>query len=204
MVREEGVEMLPRLSELQIFGVSDLKFPCLPSVEELHAASIDKGASFMEGIVGNMPCLKTLKIDMIKGVVVLPDQLSRLGALQELDIRRWVDLEYFSEHVLEGLTSLRTLFISDCEKLKSLSEGVRHLGCLESLSISCCPELVALPNNMNQLTVLRTVSISHCSTLPYGLQCVPFLRTLNIGDCISLPDWMGDITSLKRINHFIL
>ncbi|KAK7367063.1 hypothetical protein VNO80_09070 [Phaseolus coccineus] len=190
--------MLSRLSQLRIFDVSNLKFPRLPSVEELV---INEATSFMEGVVENMPCLKTLDIIMIKGLVVLPDQLNGLGALQKLHIQGCDDLEYFPEHVLEGLTSLRRLSISLCYNLKSLSKGVRYLTCLESLSIWYCPELVTLPSNMSQLTALRTVTIEGCSTLPYGLQCVPSLRTLHITTCrsTSLPDWLGDMTSLQKL-----
>jgi len=201
LLRDERVEMVPHLFQLRIQRVSNLKCPRLPSVEELDAREIDEAASFME-VVGNTACLKSLTIEYIKGVVVLPDQFSRLGALQELNIAHWYDVEYFPEHVLEGLTSLRTLYIYKCEKLKSLSEGVRHLACLQRLTISGCPELVALPNNMSQLTALRDVSIMDCSTLPDGLQRVPSLRSLCIFDCnsTSLPDWLGDITSLQQLD----
>ncbi|WVZ12621.1 hypothetical protein V8G54_017151 [Vigna mungo] len=202
MLREEGVEMLPRLSELRIFCVSNLKFPRLSSVEKLVAVSIDEVASFMEGVVGNLPSLKTLEIQSVKGAVVLPNQLRGLDALQELCIGDWQDVEYFTEHVLEGLTSLRTLSINYCKKLKSLSEGVQHLACLESLTISGCPELMNLSSNMSQLTTLWTVSIKVCSRLPYGLQHVPSLRTLDITSCkcTSLPDWVGDMTSLQKLS----
>jgi len=204
LLRDEGVELLPRLSQLTIDGVSNLKFPRLPFVEEVYYANrIDEVGFFMEGVVENTPCLKTLNIESIKGVKTLPDQLGTLDALEDLVIGYWYDLEYFPEHVLEGLTSLRTLEIRDCKKLKSLSEGVRHLTCLQSLMICCCPELVGLPNNMSQLTALQHVSISICSTLPDGLQRVPSLRSLNIWSCkcTSLPDWLGDMTSLKKIRH---
>ncbi|KAK7367060.1 hypothetical protein VNO80_09067 [Phaseolus coccineus] len=198
----EGVEMLPRLYQLTIVGVSNLKFPRLPSVEKV---CIRIAASFMEGVVENMPCLKTLDIGIIKGLVVLPDQLSGLGSLQELSIDNCHDLEYFPEYVLEGLTSLRSLSIYNCENLKSLSEGVRHLTCLEILIIWYCPELVTLPNNMTQLTALRTVTIEGYSTLPYALQCVPSLRTFYIIDykSTSLPDWLGDMTSLQKVEIFL-
>ncbi|XP_027913440.1 putative disease resistance protein RGA4 [Vigna unguiculata] len=198
LLRDEGVEMLPRLSQLTIKKVSNFKFPRLPSVEKLDVESIDD----VEGVVGNTPCLKTLNISSIKGVKTLPDQLGILDALEDLDIVGWYDLEYFPEHILEGLTSLRILRIRYCEKLKSLSEGVRHLACLERLTIWYCPELVVLPSNMSQLTALRAVSIFVCSTLPDGLQRVPSLRSLHISDCksTSLPDWLGDITSLQELD----
>ncbi|KOM45406.1 hypothetical protein LR48_Vigan06g071200 [Vigna angularis] len=197
LLRDEGVEMLPRLSQLTIEGVLNFKVPRLPCVEELR---IGEAASFME-VVGNMACLKTLSIIGVKGVVVLPDEFRRLDALQELYIAAWYDVEYFPEHVLEGLTSLRTLNIFLCKKLKSLSEGVRHLARLESLMISGCPELVALPSNMSQLTALRMVSISYRCTLPDGLQRVPSLRVLYIIEwtCTSLPDWLGDMTALEEL-----
>ncbi|WVZ10608.1 hypothetical protein V8G54_015138 [Vigna mungo] len=202
LLRDEGVEMVPRLSKLIIYGVLNFKVPHLPCVEKLHAERIGEAASFMEGVGKNIACLKTLSIKFINGVVVLADEFRRLSSLQELYIEEWYDVEYFPEHVLEGLTSLRTLDIYDCKKLKSLSEGVGHLACLESLSISKCPELVALPSNMSQLSALRKVSIKYCCTLPYGLQFVPSLRTLDIGRCFStsLPDWLGGMTTLEELS----
>ncbi|KAL9328438.1 hypothetical protein ACSQ67_003441 [Phaseolus vulgaris] len=182
MLREKGVEMLPHLYQLKIDGIWEV-------------------ASFMEGVVENV---STLDIIRIKGLVVLPDQLRGLGSLQELLIESCDDLEYFPEHVLEGLTSLRSLRISNCQNLKSLSEGVRYLTCLESLRIWSCPELVTLPSNMTQLTALRTAVIGGCSTLPYGLQCVPSIQTLVTIDCrsTSLPDWLGDMTSLQKLEIY--
>ncbi|XP_052725250.1 putative disease resistance protein RGA4 isoform X2 [Vigna angularis] len=203
MLRDEGVEMVPHLSQLTIDGVFNFKVPHLPCVEELHARRVVAATSFIEGVGDNMVCLKTLGVSLIKGVKVLPDQLRRLGALEYLHIGFWYDLEHFPEHVSEGLTSLRSLSISNWN-LKSLPEGVRHLTCLRRLSIRNCPELVALPSNISKLTSLLDVSIDYCPTLPYGLQRVPSLRTLDIifCKCTSLPDWLGDMTSLQEL--FIL
>ncbi|WVZ10609.1 hypothetical protein V8G54_015139 [Vigna mungo] len=202
LLRDEGVEMVPHLSKLTIDGVLNFKVPRLPCVETLYARGIEAVTSFME-VVGNMACLKTLDIYCIKGVVVLPDEFRRLGALQELYIEEWYDVEYFPEHVLEGLTSLRTLDIYECKKLKSLSEGVGHLACLESLRISKCPELVALPSNMSQLSALRNVLIQYCcAAILDGLQRVPSLRVLDIEccTCTSLPDWLGDMNTLEELS----
>ncbi|QCD90892.1 disease resistance protein RPM1 [Vigna unguiculata] len=84
LLRDEGVEMLPRLSQLTIKKVSNFKFPRLPSVEKLYVESIDEVGFFMEGVVGNTPCLKTLNITSIKGVKTLPDQFGTLDALEDL------------------------------------------------------------------------------------------------------------------------
>ncbi|KAL9328436.1 hypothetical protein ACSQ67_003439 [Phaseolus vulgaris] len=201
LLMDEGIEMVPRLSQLRISDVMNLKVPHLPCLEKLDASRIHAAASFIEGVGENMGCLKTLDISLIKGVMVLPYQLRKLGAIEYLRIGFWYNLEYFSEHVLEVLSSLKSLSISYCEKLKSLSEGVRHLTCLGRLSIHNCPELVTLPSNISQLTSLRTVSIDECSTLPNGLQHVPSLQTLDITDykSTSLPDWLGDMTSLQEL-----
>ncbi|WVZ13280.1 hypothetical protein V8G54_017810 [Vigna mungo] len=178
MLRDEGVEMLPRLSQLTIYGVFNFKVPHLPCVEELDARRIVAATSFIEGVGDNMVCLKTLRFSLIKGLKVLLDQLRRLGSLEYLHIGFWYDLEHFPKHVSEGFTSLRSLSISNCENLKSLPEGVLHLTCLRCLSISNCPQLVALPSNMSKLTSLRTVYIDDCCTLPFGLQFVPFIARL--------------------------
>ncbi|XP_029127542.1 putative disease resistance protein RGA1 isoform X2 [Cajanus cajan] len=198
MLRHEGVVMLPRLSELFINGIPELKLPSLPSVEKLRAEYIENEVSFMEGVVGNVPCLKSLTIISFGKLKALPDQLGRLGALEELAIEQCEELESFPEQVLQGLTSLRSLSISKCKKLKSLSEGVRHLACLEVFKVEDCPKLVDLPSNMNQLNALREVSIE-CSMLPEGLQHIPSLQRLLIAGCNSLPDWLGDMTSLREL-----
>nr|KYP66470.1 Putative disease resistance protein RGA4 [Cajanus cajan] len=197
ILRDERVEMLPRLSQLNIDGVPNLKLRPLPSVEHLDASHIEDDASFMEGVVGNVPCLKHLSFKYFSKLKVLPDQLGRIGALETLFIEHCDGLESFPEHVLQGLTCLRVLYIAYCEKLKWLSEGVVHLTCLEGLVVGRCPELVALPNNMNQLTALQIVSIS--DTLPEGLQHIPSLQSLNTYGCSSLPEWLGDMTSLKEL-----
>ncbi|QCD90900.1 hypothetical protein DEO72_LG4g1861 [Vigna unguiculata] len=85
LLRDEGVELLPRLSQLTIHSISKLKFPRLPFVEELYVERIDEVAFFMEGVVGNTRCLKTLNITLIKGAKTLPDQLGMLDALEDFN-----------------------------------------------------------------------------------------------------------------------
>jgi hypothetical protein len=112
----------------------------------------------------------------------LPDDLCSLSALEELYIYGCDELESFSTHALEGLTSLRTLNISLCNKLISLSEGLGDLAYLDILVIQCCPRLV-LPSNMDKLTSLRQMTImcfSGNSRILHGIVVIPSLQILTL------------------------
>ncbi|KAL2348831.1 hypothetical protein Fmac_002831 [Flemingia macrophylla] len=146
-------------------------------------------------------CLKYLRIDSFYELEVLSDY-KRLSALQKLLIYDWDDLECFPEHVLQGLTSLQSLTIINCKKLKSLSEGMGHSACLEVLSVWGCPVLVALPSNMNQdwlgdMTSLRELELWRCrelKSLPSSIQRLTNLSKLSIFNCPKLENCSPAIT----------
>ncbi|XP_052725248.1 putative disease resistance protein RGA3 isoform X2 [Vigna angularis] len=117
LLRDEGVEMVPRLSQLRIDGVLNFEVPHLPCVEELDARGIKAATSFMEGVAENMTCLKSLRIAFMKDLKVLPDKLSSLSALQKLEIL-------------------------GCEELRSLPNSFQRLTNLSKLSIFNCPWLM--------------------------------------------------------------
>ncbi|KAL6530665.1 hypothetical protein OROGR_014525 [Orobanche gracilis] len=121
MLRHEGVEILPLLSKLYVRGSPKFKLPCLPSIEYLEVSNI-KGDAFLSGFGCH---LKTLHIHKLEKLKVLPVEVGRFNALEELTIVRCDELEMcFPENALQGLTSLRIMNIWECEKLKSLCEGV--------------------------------------------------------------------------------
>jgi hypothetical protein len=64
-----------------------------------------------------------------------------------------------------GLSSLRRLWIQNCDKFTSLSEGVRHLTALEDLLLGKCPELNSLPESIQHLTSLQSLFIRGCPNL---------------------------------------
>ncbi|MED6201761.1 hypothetical protein PIB30_098287 [Stylosanthes scabra] len=156
-------------------------------------------ASIPDSIVMNMSHIKTLCIEGFPKLKALPDELSRLSSLKELQLYKCNELESFSENLMQGLCFLRGLRISSCKKLKSLSEGVGNLTCLESLYILDCPNLVCLPSSMNQLVSLRHIYIKSCGTLPEGLQHVPYLQSLAVYYLRSIPEWLGNLTSLQTL-----
>ncbi|MED6184845.1 hypothetical protein PIB30_051405 [Stylosanthes scabra] len=210
MLRDERVEMLPLLSRLELSCVPKIKLPLLPSLEDLwiegtgsdsdYSDSDSQGlASISDSVVLNMHHTKILGITDFHKLKALPHELSSLSSLQELKISTCDELESFSENVMQGLCSLRSLSINSCEKLKSLSEGVGNLTCLERLYINDCPKLVSLPSSMNQLVSLRHIYIISSGTLPEGLQHVPSLQSLGAHELNSIPEWMGEITSLQKL-----
>ncbi|XP_059301769.1 probable disease resistance protein RPP1 [Lycium ferocissimum] len=81
----------------------------------------------------------------------LPTSLAILIALKRLDIQRCHSLESLPERVLEGLTSLKELFVQDCAILKSLSKGPQHLTALTRLVVALCLEMMALPFGIQNL-----------------------------------------------------
>ncbi|GFZ16347.1 hypothetical protein Acr_25g0007560 [Actinidia rufa] len=109
--REEGRELLPRLREMSIGDCPNFRFPCLLSLIKLEIHRFTK-------------------------LGVFPRALTRLVALKSLHIHECPKLESLPEEGLQGLESLQFLEILDCEKLSSLSEGLRYLTALENLYIN--------------------------------------------------------------------
>jgi Leucine-rich repeat (LRR) protein len=222
VLKVEGVEMLPELSNLSISCVPKLVLPSLPSVEILSAHGgtevVLKFTSYMNcdedlassprGIVGNtMYNLKSLYISDFAKLKELPDELGTLCVLEHLHIQFCDEIESFLENLLQGLSSLRTLTIHYCHGFKSLSGGIKHLTCLERLQITYCPQFI-FPHNMNSQTALRQLKVSgHSENILDSLEGIPSLQNLSLTYFLSmrsLPDWLGAITSLQEleINRF--
>jgi Leucine-rich repeat (LRR) protein len=130
--------------------------------------------------------------------------LSKLKLIQLSDI---VDLETLPEEWLKNLTSLESLSVSDCNRLKSISQGIQHLTALHELKIVNCPEL-ELANDedgmqwhgLKSLFSLSFSNLPKLVSLPLGLQHVTTLQNLEISSCYSLtaiPEWIQYCTSLQ-------
>ncbi|RHN40166.1 putative leucine-rich repeat domain, L domain-containing protein [Medicago truncatula] len=213
----EGVEMLPQLSFLSIECVPKLALSSLPSVEFLFVTggneellksifnnNCNEDATLSpQGTAGNnIYNLKLLYISDFAKLKELPDELGTLSTLEVLHIQCCDEIESFSEHLLQGLSSLRTLCIHSCHEFKSLSEVTRHLTCLEGLEIIDCPQCV-FPNNMNSLTSLHRLKVSgQNANILDGIEgnlSVKNLSLTNFPSLTSLPDWLGAMTTLQRL-----
>ncbi|RHN51418.1 putative P-loop containing nucleoside triphosphate hydrolase, leucine-rich repeat domain, L [Medicago truncatula] len=154
--------------------------------------------SDLADVAGNN--LKSLSISKFANLKELPVELGPLTALESLSIERCNEMESFSEHLLKGLSSLRNMSVFSCSGFKSLSDGMRHLTCLETLHIYYCPQLV-FPHNMNSLASLRQLLLVECNeSILDGIEGIPSLQKLrlfNFPSIKSLPDWLGAMTSLQ-------
>ncbi|KAI9197892.1 hypothetical protein LWI28_006189 [Acer negundo] len=180
--REDGVELLPCLTSLNIFRCPKLTLPRLPSVTELHVSDCNE---VLLGSISNLKSLTLLKvsknnklIDLPKCMLLnltslnqlyisyfsklkcLPKELVGLSALETLDISCCDEFESFPEQGMEGLKSLKNLQLHECRKFTTLSEGLQLLSCLEKLTLTGCPELVALPDGIKYLNSLKHLEIS--------------------------------------------
>ncbi|XP_077215801.1 putative disease resistance protein RGA3 [Tasmannia lanceolata] len=129
-----------------------------------------------------------------------------LTSLQTLYISQCSQLEFSPSMLLPP--TLKTLEIYSCDNLKSLPKGMlKNLTSLEALTISQCPQLLSLPEDGLPPT-LKTLGINSCDnlkSLPKGmLKNLTSLEALTISRCpqlLSLPE-EGLPTTLQRLQIY--
>ncbi|XP_058747850.1 putative disease resistance protein RGA4 [Vicia villosa] len=155
-------EIFPRLSNFTIINCPKLVLPNLSSVKylfvdgcnnellrqissfygltTLHLNKNEDVTSLPEDMLRKLTSLQTLTISDFLKLMELPNEPFNL-ALEHLCISRCGGLESLPELIWEGLQSLRTIDIIECEGLRSLPEGFQHLTSLEVLTIQGCSTL---------------------------------------------------------------
>ncbi|KAI3413000.1 uncharacterized protein J3R85_016640 [Psidium guajava] len=184
----------PKLSVVEIWACGHLNsLPLFPQVKTL---------SFGIGV-----CVKLLE----QQVTAVPNYLSEaavstptpLSKLERLEFDFVVDLEdSMLGTLLPILANLRSMKLSRCGKLRSLSHGMQYLSSLSSLEIQECEELDLLSHDdehgtqwrsLAKLRDLRISKLSKLVALPEGIQHVTTLQSLDIsysGNLTSLPEWI--------------
>ena len=89
--------------------------------------------------IRNMINLRSLVVTILKDACLLKN--GPLTSLRFLCVFECSRLEVFSQGMDECLTNLRTLEISGCHSLSSLSINIKHLTALENLYIEDCRDL---------------------------------------------------------------
>ncbi|XP_074287821.1 disease resistance protein RPP8-like [Silene latifolia] len=153
------------------------------------------------------PKLKTLKINNLEWLKSMPSEYTQF--LSEIDIsfdKRMERLGEVNEFPTYLLSSVRTLCINLCPKLKSLGGWLEHLSALEKLRIEHCPNVVfdgmSWHNLAATLQYLALIELNEMEELPEGIQFCTSLRLLTIMYCRklkSIPKWMPKLTSLQEL-----
>ncbi|WRX22673.1 NB-ARC - like 10 [Theobroma cacao] len=173
-------------------------------LEELTIESLPNLKS-LSNQLDNLSVLKHLDLRDCDKLEDIPEALQNLNALESLKLVGCDSLVSFPVNGLHGLTSLRTLTISCCERFASLSNGVMHLTQLEELRLLRCPMLNSLPEEIQHLNALRTLTISDCdglTSVPNQIEQLTSLSKLEIGLCpnlTSLPQGLRSLTALKTL-----
>uniref|UniRef100_A0A7N2RCP0 Disease resistance protein RGA3 n=2 Tax=Quercus lobata TaxID=97700 RepID=A0A7N2RCP0_QUELO len=197
--------VFPCLKNLTIYFCEQLKSaPChFPSLEVLDI--FHTNSTTFEKISNKLTTLTSLNIKGISELASLPEQLLKNNSgLMSLTISWCYDLVSLSPHgdVWGFYTSLRSLEISNCEKLSYLPDRLHTLRSLEEFKVINCPNLRSFPSIKGVALLLRTLAIS-CSdeVLPIGLQSCISLSSLEINECpnlISIPN-LQDLHSLYSL-----
>jgi Leucine-rich repeat (LRR) protein len=131
-----------------------------------------------------------------------------LSTLKFIELEFIEDLETLPEEWSKNLSSLESLNIYKCDRLKSLSPGIQHLTALRDLDIVDCAELEIANDEdgmqwqgLKSLFSLKFTLLPKLVTLPLGLQHVTTLQKLTISTCenlTSIPEWIQSCTSLQE------
>ncbi|WVZ91558.1 hypothetical protein U9M48_037710 [Paspalum notatum var. saurae] len=111
--------------------------------------------------------------------------------------------------VLEHLTGLHVLQISECRDLNDLPESMKCLTCLCKLKIEDCDNLCVLPEWLGELRSLQHLwieSLPIMSIPPQSIQHLTSLESLDIMFCNALqqlPEQLGEFCSLRDLTIFL-
>lgn len=184
----------------------------MQSLESLWLKDNEELTCFPDGMLQNLTSLKALSIFGFSKLKQLSTEIISLNVIQELHITDCKNLESLTDEVLQGLHSLKTFVILNCQKF-NVSPSFQYLTCLEKLLIHSCseieglqealqhmtalrllalynlPNLTSLPDCFGNLGLLRELTISQCSNLtclPMSIQCLTSLKSLGIYGCTEL------------------
>jgi hypothetical protein len=166
LLKVESGKMFLCLSNLTIFHCPKLELPCIPYVKHFAAYGLTNA---------------------------LLQSISSFYGLTKLHLRGDVGMTItsFPEEMFKNLTYLKTLTITDFQKLKELPNEPFNLA-LERLGIFYCSELESLPDQIwEDLQSLRAIDIGYCEglrSLPEGILHLTSLEILSIHGCPALKE----------------
>jgi len=230
----EQLPLFPRLSRVYVSCCPNLRpIPLGPAVDTLKLldnVSLDAEEREYEEVVssrssndcenwrGDDTKIKEITIDNLRFLKSLP--MVAFQCFTKMEIICNNKMECLSEvgEVFRGCSSsLRFLYVWDCQKLRSISRGLQHLTALESLELSVLPELsfdeTQGPEGEEEegempwrclAQCLHTLKLSHLRkvvNLPKGMCYLTALQSLEIQrlPLKDVPEWIGCLPSLHSL-----
>ncbi|KAK1256586.1 putative disease resistance protein RGA3 [Acorus gramineus] len=153
-----------------------------------------------------LPSLQMLTVQKSMKLLKSAGSLRGNGSLKRLDIWGEVDEDVGVLEGLQDLSSVEVLDLWRIDDLDSVMDSMRHLfSTVLTLQIFRCNKIRVLPETIGGLVSLQSLSISFCgslSSLGEGLRGLTALRKLFINGCKELgcmPEYMGSLTSLQSL-----
>ncbi|KAM3691152.1 hypothetical protein ACJW31_09G173900 [Castanea mollissima] len=166
---------------------------CFESLRHLEIGGCENLKCLFEGMEGRLTYLRTLIVDTCPRLSSLSLGIKHLTALETLEIVDCEELSLMEMEgednqdpklslqnlIIKGLpklevlpqwlkgsaSTLRLLWIGECENLKAFPEWLPRLKSLHRLGIFNCPKLSYLPEGMEALIALRKLGIRGCPDL---------------------------------------
>ncbi|KAI6675946.1 hypothetical protein NL676_036742 [Syzygium grande] len=184
---DKGIAAFPSLRELYIERCQNLrgKLPDhLPCLEKLVIHECKQWASPLP----RLPLLRQLDI---RGCDALSlGTALDMSSLLSLQISEISNFTHFNPGLMQHLTQLKHLNITDCADLNYLcgdDGGFQQLTSLRRMVIRYCPQLIALTKKEQHLPKdIEYLEFEHChslQTLPTALHSLTSLQELTIKDC---------------------
>ncbi|CAN6275382.1 unnamed protein product [Urochloa humidicola] len=152
-----GTRAFPRLQEFRIDGMKCLE-------EWITVNSNDKFGLNEPAL----PCLRYIELRHCPRLKLKPHpprSMLSWSLLRHLPFVERLSNSCSSQDFLQGLTSLRTLTVEDCESIMSLPERLEVLTSLTKLHILNCKGIKTLPDSVRRLLSLESLVIIGCPEL---------------------------------------
>ncbi|GKV29289.1 hypothetical protein SLEP1_g38227 [Rubroshorea leprosula] len=183
-----------------------LKLQSIPSLEGLvslktiYISRCDELERLPSGL-SSCTALEKLNIEGCSNLVSILEELKQLQSLVELKFWSCPKLKFIR---LEGLVSLKTVYIYQCDELECLPSGLSSCTALKKLKINECSSLVSIPEEVKQLQSLVELDFEKCPKLKFipSLEGLVSLKTINIYFCEELerlPSGLSSCTALEKL-----
>ncbi|GLU05051.1 hypothetical protein SLE2022_221750 [Rubroshorea leprosula] len=200
-------ELKPLRSLVKLVFCDCPKLKFIPSLEgfvslkTINVKDCDELECLPSGI-SSCTALEVLEISNCSNLVSIPGESEQLRSLVKLIFCDCPKLKFIPS--LEGLISLKTLNVKDCDELERLPSGLSSCTALEVLYITRCCNLVSIPGELKQLQSLVKLVFCDCPKLKFipSLEGLVSLKIINVKDCDELeriPRGLSSCTALEKL-----